>query len=295
MTKQEAIRWLKEYIEQEDLVYQCGKGLEKRKKEISEYSKPFIEEKKAGVWGSVGTGLVVAVVGAIPCAIASCVILMLSCVVALIIDSSTLLEKTIAIIEKAAGIVFQDVTDYFSRHIILGPTISYLIIGLGFSCILGVLAFIFVLSSDKDVPEKNRKKKEEYDKRQAELPKVQLLYDLTLKSKNEAECKLKRMEKNSPIPSKYLAYADELWELLTSGRADTLKEALNLLHQHWYEEERLHELRRHHQAVEEENKQIRAELRRNAEASQRAADAAEEAADWERRKYIDDIFDDLLK
>ena len=46
MTKQEAIRWLKEYIEQEDLVYQCGKGLEKRKKEISDYSKPFIVEKK---------------------------------------------------------------------------------------------------------------------------------------------------------------------------------------------------------------------------------------------------------
>lgn len=300
MTKQETILWLRRYIEQERIFYENQRVVNVWEDKIREHTKPLKEEKKAGVLGSAVSGLVVAIVGAIPCAIVFSAIWFVWLLVDLFKTNlrehpdAVLLPS--AVVEKAAGIVIkQDVNEFFFHHELLGPIIGLLVIGFGISCVLGFFAVFIVLFSDKDIPKRNAARKEEYAKRQALLPQLRMTYNLHLEKMRKAETKLMQMKKNAIISEKYLDYASDLLEFLETGRADTLKEALNLLHTEWHERERLHEMRRHHQAVEEENEQLRAELRRNTEASERAADAAEDAAYWDKKRYVDDIFDELLK
>ncbi|MDO5783423.1 MAG: hypothetical protein Q4P20_00005, partial [Eubacteriales bacterium] len=170
--------------------------------------------------------------------------------------------------------------------------------GFGIACFIGVLACICSLISDRTVPARNIKNKEEYDNNQALLAHSKEKYALRLKELNEAKRKLTQMKKNSIVPEKYLGSASTLLEFLEDGRADNMKEALNLLHQYWDELDRYHEMERHHRALEQENAQhnaqVEAALRRNSAAAERAADAAEDAAYWEKRKYYDDFFDDLI-
>lgn len=303
MTKQEIILWLRQYIKKESDLRECENVVNVWKSKITEHSKPLKEEKKTGILGSIATGLIVAVVGAIPCAIVFAIIWFVWSMIELF--KTNLREHPDAtmystlIIEKAAGLVIKDVPHYFIQHEILGPVIGMLIIGAGISCILGILATIITLSGDKSVPAKNKKLKEEYEKNQALLPQLQMMYELHLKKKNEAKNELAQMEKTAIFPNKYLCYARELLDFLESGRADTLKEALNLLHQNWDEMDRLSEMQRHHRALEKENAQhnaqLEAELRKNSKAAERAADAAAETAYWEKKRYVDDFFDKLMK
>ncbi len=299
MTKQETIFWLKKYIERENTLCQCQRSVKTWKDEIAEHSKPLKKEKKAGVLGCVGTGLLVAIGGAIPCAIVFAIIWLIWMIID--IFKTNLRENPDAvlysdlIIEKAAGLVIEDTTSYFNRHEILGPMIGILIIGFGISCILGIIAIIASFVGDKSIPEKNKRHQEEYEKSQKLLPQLQMMYDLNIKKQKEAEYQLAQMRKNTIVPGKYLSYASQLLDFLENGRADTIKEAINLLHTEWHRQDELREIQRHNEAIEIQNAQIAAEYARSADAANRAADAAEEAAYWEKKRYIDDFFDNLSK
>ncbi|MGM9614953.1 MAG: hypothetical protein ACI3W7_05465 [Oscillospiraceae bacterium] len=305
MTRQEIISWLKKYIRQENEAYQCEAVVNNWKSKIEEHSKPLVIEKKTGFLGCVGSGIFVAIIGAIPSAIVSGIIWIIWDIVEIIkvdlrhnpgadLRSEMILEKALSIIIKS-----EDPTQFLSHHGFWGAALALLIIGFGISCLLGIIVIILCLLDDKDVPKRNIKHQEEYEENQALIPQLQVVYDLSVKKKNIAECKLSQMRRNSIVPEKYLSSASTLLEFFEDGRADTIKEALNLLHRHWNELDRYREMERHNRAMEEEaaqhNAQIEAELQRNTEAARRAANAAEDAAYWEKQRYIDDVFERLLK
>lgn len=299
MTKQQLIVWLNKYIMAQNTWDKRRKEAEEAKKYVEKYQTPLEKEKKSGILGSILGGIVITVLGTVPCALIFSVIWLIWTTIELFKKDlrhnpgvELLSDK---VVEKAAGIVIGDVDVYFRRHEILGPMIGFLIIGAGLALILGILVAIFILVLDKGVPERNKKHEAEYKSNQELLVAMQIKYDLRKKEAAIAWNEVENLKKQSPVPEDYLLWAEEIKTLLENQRADTVKEAINILHTEWHRKEELEEMRRHNEEIERQNAQIAAEYARSADAANRAAEAAENAAYWEKQKYIDDIFDDLIK
>ncbi|MDO5785665.1 MAG: hypothetical protein Q4P20_11445, partial [Eubacteriales bacterium] len=119
MTKKETIQWLKNYLKQQDAVYECEKGVRYWKDRIAERDKPLKKEEKAGVFGSILGGIGIAIVGTIPCTLIFAVIWLIWSFIELFKVQPRLHPDAILysdlVIEKATGIVIEDVQDYFNH------------------------------------------------------------------------------------------------------------------------------------------------------------------------------------
>lgn len=299
MTKQQLIVWLRDYIKACNSYKQKRNATDQLKEYIKKYQAPLQKEKKKGVIKSILSGITVAFCGAVPCALVFGVIWFVWFFIDIfktdLRHNPEAEELSVKVIQSAAGIVIEDVDTFFYRHAILGPAIGSLIIGLGISVVIGCIFTILSIISDKRVPERNKKHEEEFESNQKLLAATQIKYNLRKKESDDAWRNVKRLENKSPIPEDYLPWAEEILRIFENQRADTVKEAINILHTDWHRQDELEETKRHNEIIERQNAQNAAELARSAEAANRAAEAANEAAYWEKKRYIDEIFDDLLK
>lgn len=293
MTKQQLIQWLKNYIKTDDTYEQKRRETEQAKAYAQQFQKPLKKEEKTGIIGSIFTGILVAIIGAVPVGLLAGIIWLICFFVG--IFNPKVGEVAIKIVESSAGLITDDVTRFFNRHEVLGPMAAFLIIGLIISSIIGFACIILMILDDRNVPKRNQEHEEEYANNQTLLAAAEVVHDLKKKKSDAAWENVQRLKKESPIPQNYLVWAEEILQLLENNRADTLKEAINILHADWHREKELREIQRHNKAIEMQNAQASLELSRATNAANRAAEAAEEAAYWEKKKYIDDIFDDLLK
>lgn len=301
MTKIDIIRWLKEYIRQQNLWIKYDKEVSILHNKIVEISRPAYQEKKKGIFGCLLRGLLVAILGAIPCAI---IIGVLWCVWFLIevfrvnlkVNQDAVLLPDICM-RKVAGIVVENADAFFKGRELYMFLTGCLVIGIMTSCILGVLTFILYIIKDARIPKINKQYNELKEKNRSNLQDLQIQYDKALKMKTDTATILNQMRANPIIPQKYLYSSSITYilECLEDGRADTIKEALNLLHQYQIEQDRYYEMERHHKAMEEENTRIQAELLRNSEAAERIANAAEEAVNLEKRRRREEFYDKLIE
>lgn len=299
MTKQQLIVWIRNYIEANQAYNSKRCTADQAKAYAQKFQKPLQKEEKTGVIGSIFTGIFVAIVWAIPVGFVSAVIWVIWDFIEMFkVDlkhnpGAEMLSTKI--VESAAGLVIDDVNTYFNQHEVLGPAIAFLIIGLAISAVIGFIFIIVSIISDKGVPKRNKEHAKEYENNQKLLAAAQVVYDLKKKEADIAWKTVERLEKESPVPKDYLPWAEKILRILENQRADTLKEAINVLHTDWHRQNQLEEIKRHNEAVERQNAQTAAALSRSADAADRAADraaeAANEAAYWERQRY----FDDLLK
>lgn len=299
MTKQQLVAWLKNYTKAYKVWQQRQRDTDEMKKLIKKYQNPLQIEKKHGIVGNVISGALITLIATIPSALVFGVVWVVWDFVEIIkkdLKHNPGIEMlSIEIIERAAGIVIDDVPAFFIRHEILGPTIGCLIIGFAISLIIGLIAIIFGIISDKSIPKRNEQHRARFEDNQKMLAAAEVRYGLAKQGSDAAWNYVQKLKKESPIPNTYLDYAEEILSLLVNQRADTLKEALNILHDKWERQSELEEHRRHNKEMERQNAQMADALSRNAEAARQAAEAAEDAAYWEKKRYIDDIFDDLLK
>lgn len=299
MTKQQLIVWIRNYIKADQAYNSKRCTADQAKTYAQKFQKPLQKEEKTGVIGSIFTGIFVAIIGAIPVGFVSAVIWVIWDFIEMFkVDlkhnpGAEMLSTKI--VESAAGLVIDDVNTYFNQHEVLGPAIAFLIIGLAISAVIGFIFIIVSIISDKGVPKRNKEHAKEYENNQKLLAAAQVVYDLKKKEADIAWKTVERLQKESPVPKDYLPWAEKILRILENQRADTLKEAINVLHTDWHRQDQLEEIKRHNEAVERQNAQTAAALSRSADAADRAADraaeAANEAAYWERQRY----FDDLLK
>ena len=95
---------------------------------------------------------------------------------------------------------------------------------------------------------------------------------------------MQQMEKSGVMADHYFTWTGDLLKYLQDGRADTLKEAINLLEADFDKEAEAHERARHRKRMEDiasaHAAAMQSEAARTREATERAASAAEDAAFW---------------
>lgn len=121
---------------------------------------------------------------------------------------------------------------------VLPPMIQFTVIMLAVAFMLIFPIFISWLIVGGKVRKQKRAAQENYDKRVANANEINKKLDelcrcllSEIRKKTTELCTLTaKIEKNtqSPVPKQYWYAADDLYELMNSGRADTIKEAINL-------------------------------------------------------------------
>ena len=165
------------------------------------------------------------------------------------------------------------------------PYLSYVV---GFASIGVPLAFLFsiwsVISGRKDARLSNFVALKAYNEAQGlEAKRVDEVKSNEEKA-SQLRMQMKQMEIQGVIPSKYLKVVSSLLEYLQDGRADTLKEAINLYESEYAALERDINESRHRKHMEDLAKAhataMQSEAVKTRKAAERAASAAEEAAFW---------------
>lgn len=162
---------------------------------------------------------------------------------------------------------------FFDQH----PFLTYLIFGLMVSI---PCSYPITIASLKDGRKTDIAKWSRYQKGLKEIPALQ-------ESITMGETKLEKLGRQKQeltakeiVPTKYLSYSSNLLDYLETGRADTLKEAINLLEVELRENERDRELWAHHQAMQKQAAAQTDILYGVQEETTRAANAAESSAAW---------------
>lgn len=155
---------------------------------------------------------------------------------------------------------------------------------------LAISAFLCVRSDMSDNKAEERKYEDElrrYETELSQLPQWENKLRITSAKAAEARRHVQFLERKNILHSDYLQSANTLLEYFERGRADSLKEALNLLEQEQAEIRREFAREEHEAAMQEYAKaqakalgQIADEATRSADASERAAQHADDAAFW---------------
>lgn len=273
MTKYELMQYLREYVQAENKYFRIKGEVNEIKREIAKAKKPPILEEKKGFKASFGTFLGYWALFAIIAAV--CLI------VAIFI---------LSIVEPPADglwakLLFMSVTFvHLEKH----PFLFFILLALFISAFLSLwLTASKTRKYNKTYPERNREKIDAYEKDRARLPALEALLRKKSQELTAANNYFTMLKKRNILHPDYLQSAGTLLKYLERGRADSLKEALNLLEQE-RAEIRWELAREEHEAAMQEYAkaqakalgQIADEAARSADVSERAAQHADDAAFW---------------
>lgn len=121
---------------------------------------------------------------------------------------------------------------------------------------------------------------EQYQKGLSQIPDLERKLQHIPAEMQSAQARVQRLRNMNIAHSKYLPYSRTLLSYLEEGRADTLKEAINLLVYERREDVRNDELERHYREMERQVAEQNATLADIQDEVTRSANAAEEAAAW---------------
>lgn len=153
------------------------------------------------------------------------------------------------------------------------------------SLLSAIFALLHIVHKGKTLPKLNLNLEKEYEMNQKRLPELESQYKSSQAQVDNLLKKKHAMENQNIIPEDYLGpySSGKLLEYFQRGRADTLKEAINLYEYESLQEDIAEENRQHNRRMEAHAAAMEYEAQRNADASERAAAASEEAA--ESAKY----------
>lgn len=288
MNKAQTIQWLRNYINAEkeykakrDYRYKCEEEL----KQCTQ--KPKLESESGIIGAILGiifkTALGAIVVGFI-CAVIWCIFMIVELIATNYKHNFMSVElKSERFLRLFMDPVINAMGGDLENPTMIQGIIAFLVIG-------AIISFVLIIVStihDKiAIPKKNQQLQQAYEMRLKKASGLEEKLRIAIQGENLAYQNVQNLEHQHIIADKYLLWASDLLRYLEDGRADSLKEAINLMEFEWNEEERIHELRRHNRQMEEAYARHAAamedEVTRAAEASERAAEAAEEGAFWSK-------------
>lgn len=124
------------------------------------------------------------------------------------------------------------------------------------------------------------------------LPKLEKKYEQVDAEIIDTLMDLSILEQQDVLSEKYMNHqaASRFLEYLRTGRADTLKEAMNLYENERFQERMYRENQRHHRQMEDEQLRQTEELKRARQEAERAAETAEQAAKQAQKDANFDLF-----
>lgn len=284
MTKEQTIRWLRNYIKAEKAYLSRISYTEDCKKELKKCEQKPEVDPESGVFGMIIEILLWTIIGTlilgVICAVCWCVFLFFELIVTDYKNNFLTVELKSAQFIKfwVRPVVYVMKGDAENPTVIQG-ILSFFT----FSLIPAFVLSIVLGVHDKiTTPKKNKLELAAHAERLKKIPRLEERVREAEKKQNIAQQELENLEKQNVVPKKYLTWAQELLGYLEDCRADSLKEAINLMEFEWNQEERLHELKRHNKRMEETYARHAAAMERSADASERAAEAAEEDAFWSK-------------
>lgn len=284
MTKEQTIRWLRNYIRAKKAYFSRAAYTEDCKRKLEEYQKKPEITPEFGVFGTIIEILLWTIIGTlilgVICAICWCVFLFFELIVTDYKNNFLTVE-----LKSAQFIKFwvRPVV-YIMKGDAENPTVIQGILGFFTFALIPsfILSAILGIHDKKTTPKKNKLALGAHAERLKEIPRLEERIREAEKKQNIARQELESLEKQNVVPKKYLTWAEDLLGYLEDCRADSLKEAINLMEFEWNQEEHLHELKRHNKRMEETYARHAAAMERSADASERAAEAAEEDAFWSK-------------
>lgn len=164
----------------------------------------------------------------------------------------------------------------FGYAIFALPVMS-LIIAIIPSIIISIFITILQVKGSK---KKNKIILSDYEARRQQITALEReLKDASINT-NIAYRRLQSLESKGIVHPDYLPYVSSLADYLEKGRADTLKEAINLLEQRKSDLERKSEERQYRREMVKKTDEIAVELSRVADAAEHTANSVDEAAFW---------------
>ena len=159
---------------------------------------------------------------------------------------------------------------------------------IGFAAVGFPLGFIFslycVISNRKETRQKNASAQNAFEYAQKHMPEWRHDFEEAEEKSKQLRNQMRAMEHSGVMAERYFTWAGYLLDYLKDGRADTMKEAINLLEDDFYKNTELIERARHHKQMEDiaiaHAAVMQSEAARTREAAERTAAAAEEASFW---------------
>lgn len=265
MSKAELIQFLREYDNAEILYRKYGEEERKIKSEIYDMNTaPKIESTSVLVWY-------------LSSMIAFFVPLMIIVCIGLFVCHFTIRNFSSLTMVIWMKQFLSDVIDPLFGFVIFAYPALSILLSIPIDAVIAFPSAFFFAANAKD---RNRKKIAKYRVQKLAIPALELkLKDIQLKG-DAAWNRIEMMGKQGVVHPDYLNYASILADHLEKGRADTLKEAINLVEQRKADWHRELDARQHRREMEKRAAEIAAETSRAADASEQAASSAEKAAFW---------------
>lgn len=146
--------------------------------------------------------------------------------------------------------------------------------------ISAIFSYPLAKSIEKSVRSEDVKKLEKYQEELEEIAELKSEIKRDTSIYQAAQARMQRLASQGVVHSKYLNYSSVLLNFLETGRADTLKEAINLLEIQFRENSRDAERRAYYQAMQNQAYAQAEALSEIYSETNRAASAAQSAAAW---------------
>lgn len=294
MTKAQTIQWLRNYINAKKVYWSKSDYRVYCEGELKKYlQKPKLELETKGfvdfVVGVIFCTVFYTVVGAIVvggiCAVIWCICTVVELIAVDYKNNTSVDLISVKLLRLFMDPVINAMNGDLDSPTVIQALIAFLIMGAIISFILSFIISIWSsIDSTINAPKRNQELQQQYEKKLKKVPELQRKLEDAKQAESLAYQKVRSLEQQHIVADKYLSWASDLLQYLEDGRADSLKEAINLMEFEWNEEERMHELRRHNRQMEEAYARhtavLEEEAARAADASERAAEAAEEEAFW---------------
>lgn len=270
MTKNELIQYLRAFLQAENRCYEIQSEITRLKNTISNLKKePTLEERQG-----LGESLVLFLLSTIMGGIALGVLLIISIFIVTLFDNNG----------KGPFGQFIRASATF-LHLENHPILFCILFPLLISAILSLLLTVYIATDhNKHYQQRNQQKIEEYKKVCAQIPALEANLNKQISELKLADYAFEILKQRNIVHPQWHDKIRYLLEYLEQGRADTLKEALNLWEQESAQRRMAAENRRFHQQMSQQMAAHAAAMEeqaeRTADASERAADSADEAAMW---------------
>lgn len=160
------------------------------------------------------------------------------------------------------------------------PFITRILLAYFVPVILMLPLWCFVCNTSKEDKEKDIAAMEQYQKGLMQIPDLERKLQQIPSKMQSAQTQVQRLRNMNIVHPKYLPYSRTLLSYFEEGRADTLKEALNLFEHERREDARDEELENHYREMERQAAAQTTALADIQDETSRAADAAQQAAAW---------------
>jgi len=274
MTKNELVNYLRSLSQAEHNAYEARDKIQKVERQIAECKKEPVQFKRLSIAEIIGSFLGILIFGSIVWLVVLLVIIL------------------VAIFTKweVSFPIFDVLFNYFRGIIPIRIFDIHEFLAFFLTCVVTFLPIALIATvlyarvHDKRVPKLNEESMKKHQAALARIPELEAALRVAQGQYSAASSLRTQLQNKGVLPEKYRNKAGFLLEYLEDGRADTLKEAINLFVLDCQEADRYWQAKEQHEemmaTIDAHAAAIQDEVGRAADAAEDAADAAHDAAFW---------------